>query len=54
LRAPEQRQWTVCFAVGDFNGDGTADVALAGNNSLGGSDIDVFFRINMVSGSKKK
>jgi hypothetical protein len=35
-----------CFAVGDFNGDGTADLALAGNNSLGGSDIDVFFWLN--------
>jgi hypothetical protein len=38
-----------CFAVGDFNGDGTADLALAGTNSLNGSDIDVFFWL-----SKKK
>lgn len=42
------------FAVGDFNGDGTADLALAGNDSHGGSDVDVFFWVNTVSGSKKK
>jgi hypothetical protein len=46
------------FAVGDFNGDGTADLALAGNDSHGGSDIDVFFWVNTANntgnGSKKK
>jgi hypothetical protein len=35
-----------CFAVGDFNGDGTADLAIAGSNSLNASAIDVFFWLN--------
>ena len=40
--------------MGDFNGDGTADLALAGNDSLGGSDIDVFFWSNTDDGRAKK
>jgi hypothetical protein len=35
-----------CFAVGDFNGDGTADLGLAGSNSLNVSAIDAFFWMN--------
>jgi hypothetical protein len=37
------------FAVGDFNGDGTADVAIVGATSFGGYDVDVF-----LGGARKK